>query len=82
VLGARTAERRRSAATSDAGRSRTEHRRLRTLFARERLAERAGAEAERAAARALAALRALPPTEARVCLERMTGELAGDATHA
>ena len=62
--------------------SRTEHRRLRTLFARERLAERAGAEAERAAARALAALRALPPTEARIRLERMTAELVGDPMHA
>jgi geranylgeranyl diphosphate synthase type I len=62
--------------------SRSEHRRLRTLFARARLAERAGAEAERAAARALAALRSLPGVEARRQLEHMTNELAGDPTHA
>jgi len=62
--------------------SRSEHRRLRTLFVRERLAERAGAEAERAAARALAALRSLPQVEARARLERMAADLAGDATHA
>jgi geranylgeranyl pyrophosphate synthase len=62
--------------------SRSDHRRLRTLFARERLAERASEAAERAAARALAALRSLPKVEARAGLERITAHLARDATHA
>ena len=50
---------------------------LRRLFARERIAERGLATAERATDRALAALRSLPAVESRDALERMTHDLAG-----
>ena len=53
---------------------------LRDLFARERVAERAGAAVRGAMARALEALRFLPAGEARDALKRITHELAGGPT--
>jgi len=53
---------------------------LRALFAREQVAERAGAAVAWAMGRALDAVRSLPAVESRAGLERITRELAGDAT--
>jgi hypothetical protein len=57
-----------------------ETRALRGLFARERVAERAGAAAERAVAHALECLGALPASEPRAGLERITRALAAPAS--
>jgi geranylgeranyl diphosphate synthase type I len=59
-----------------------ERRELRALFARERVAERSRAAAQRTIECALEALRSLPTGEPRAALERITYELAGDSTHA